>query len=191
MLLTGNLYIPPGRALWQAAKPTFIPHIRRWGAYHHVMEASSPRIMSVCSGNICRSPSMEVVIRHYFPGVDHGSSGTGNWHVGQGASPEAVATWEDRGYQHDHRAQQFHPGFFEEFDLILVADSGHMKAVRALAPNDDALAKIHYLREFDLEADGDEDLADPYYGTRKDYEEVFDIIERSVGELHRRLQENL
>jgi protein-tyrosine phosphatase len=60
-----------------------------------------------------------------------------------------------------------------------------------MAPNDDALAKVHYLREFDLEADGDVDLADPYYGTRKDYEEVFDIIERSVGELHRRLQENL
>lgn len=145
------------------------------------------RIMSVCSGNICRSPSMEAVIRHYFPGVEHGSSGTGNWHVGQGASREAVATWEERGYQHHHRAQQFHPRFFSEYDLILVADSGHMKTVSALAPDKDALAKIHYLREFDPQADGELDLADPYYGTKRDYEEVFDIIERSVIEMHRQL----
>ena len=145
------------------------------------------RIMSVCSGNICRSPSMEAAIRHYFPGIDHGSSGTGNWHVGEGASREAVATWEDRGYRHEHRAQQFHPRFFAEYDLILVADSGHMETLRGLAPNAEALGKIHFLREFDLEANGELDLADPYYGSRKDYEDVFDIIERSVIELHRQL----
>ena len=143
--------------------------------------------MSVCSGNICRSPSMEAAIRHYFPGIDHGSSGTGNWHVGEGASQEAVATWEDRGYRHEHRAQQFHPNFFNEYDLILVADSGHMKTLRGLAPNAEALGKIHFLREFDPEANGELDLADPYYGSRKDYEDVFDIIERSVIELHRQL----
>jgi len=146
--------------------------------------------MSVCSGNICRSPTMEAVIRHHFPGIDHGSSGTGNWHVGEGASREAVATWEGRGYRHEHRAQQFDPIFFEEYDLILVADSGHINTVRGLAPNVEALEKVHFLREFDPNADGDLDLADPYYGTREDYEDVFDIIERSVIELHRRVHAN-
>lgn len=146
--------------------------------------------MSVCSGNICRSPAMEAVIRHHLPGPDHGSSGTGAWHVGEPADPRSQRVMQERGYFIDHRAQQFRSSFFQEFDLILVADRGHYQHVLAMAPDGYDKEKIRFLREWDPQVSGDLDIPDPYYGDIEDYELMMEIIERSVIAMSKQMKVN-
>lgn len=143
------------------------------------------RVLMVCSGNICRSPSAEVVLRTLAAGsheveIEVESAGMGAWHVGQGADPRSVATWEARGYRHEHRARQFQTDWFARFDLLFAMDSGHQRELLAKARNDEERAKVKLLREFDSEANGDLDVPDPYFGSQADFEEVLSIIERSL-----------
>lgn len=139
----------------------------------------------VCSGNICRSPSAEVVLRTLAAGskeleIEVESAGMGAWHIGQGADPRTVATWEARGYRQEHRARQFQTDWFERFDLLFAMDRSHQRELLAKARSDEERAKVRLLREFDAESNGDLDVPDPYFGGQADFEEVLTIIERSL-----------
>jgi len=139
----------------------------------------------VCSGNICRSPSAEVVLRAMALDpvevkIEVESAGIGDWHVGQGADPRSVATWEARGYAHQHRARQFQADWFDRFDLVFAMDRTHQRDLLARARSDEERAKVRLLREFDSEANGDLDVPDPYFGAQAEFEEVLTIIERSL-----------
>ncbi|WP_168582569.1 low molecular weight protein-tyrosine-phosphatase [Gephyromycinifex aptenodytis] len=126
----------------------------------------------VCSGNICRSPMGEVVLRARLEQAGLGdqvvvdSAGTGDWHVGRGADPRTVAALQARGYDGSaHRAKQFAREWYGQRDLILVADSGHLRAIQAMGPAEDDAAHVHLLRSFDVDAaeSGAVELDDPYY----------------------------
>jgi protein-tyrosine phosphatase len=143
-------------------------------------------ITFVCTGNICRSPMGDVITRRMLDerglaaAVEVTSSGTGGWHVGNGADPRTVATLEEHGYDgRPHRASQFDSGLFEDYDLILALDATHVDALRRLAPSEAAATRIHLLREFDPAAGADFDVPDPYYGDGADFENVFEMVERS------------
>jgi protein-tyrosine phosphatase len=69
---------------------------------------------------------------------------------------------------------------FARFNLVMAMDSDNAAALRALAPDDEARAKVHLLREFDPEAGGDLDVPDPYFGGQEGFAEVFDMVDRSV-----------
>ena len=141
------------------------------------------RVCFVCTGNICRSPMAESVFRTRVTeaGLDDlvevGSAGTGGWHEGEGADPRTVAVLEKNGYDSDHTARRFEPSWFSRHDLVIALDSGHLQALRRLAPCPEEAAKVQLLRSYDLTAGDDLDVPDPYYGGVADFEECLAMVE--------------
>lgn len=142
----------------------------------------------VCTGNICRSPIGEVVLRDQLLAegladrVEVWSAGTGDWHVGEPADHRARATLREHGHNGErHRAKQFRPGDFEDADLVLALDRSHLRTLTALARTDDDRAKVRLLRSFDplAEAAGTLDVADPYFGSRADFEDTYRTVVRA------------
>ena len=135
----------------------------------------------VCSGNICRSPIGEVVLRAKLAeaGIDDvvvTSSGTGGWHVGDPMDPRAAAALRRRGYDGSaHRAQQFRPGWFAERDLVLAMDSGHVSELTGRGGAVQLFAAA--------------DVPDPYYGEDEGFDDVLDQIEKAADEWVDRLRD--
>ena len=140
------------------------------------------RVLMVCSGNICRSPTAEVVLRTLAGQaglsrrVEVASAGMHNYHQGEAPDRRAQRHARQRGYDlSDVRARQLMAADFEHFDWILVMDQGHLRELLRLRP---ALARA----EVRLLLDGDgvataRDVPDPYYGTAADFEHVLDLVE--------------
>ena len=143
----------------------------------------------VCSGNICRSPMAEVVLRAlvYDAGLGESvlvdSAGTGDWHIGERADRRTVAALAARGYDGTaHRARQFEPDWFATHDLVVALDRGHLRTLGSWAPTDRARKKLHLLRSFDpdlpMDTFGDElDVPDPYYDGTEAFSAVLSTIE--------------
>ncbi|MGK5557191.1 low molecular weight protein-tyrosine-phosphatase [Actinomadura kijaniata] len=144
----------------------------------------SYRVTFVCTGNICRSPMAEWVLRHHVEqeglDVEVDSSGTDGWHAGDDADPRTVAALRRAGYESSHTARQFRADWFGRYDLILALDRGHLRALRSLAPDAEARDKVRLVREFDPDAGDDLDVPDPYYGDRADFEHVLELVEAAV-----------
>jgi protein-tyrosine phosphatase len=145
------------------------------------------RILFVCMGNICRSPTAEGVMRHVLreeglaDAVELDSAGTGGWHVGAPPDERATAAAQARGIALDGAARQVRRSDFVEFDLILAADRGNVADLRAIAPPGTE-AKVRLLREFDPGSAGapDLDVPDPYYGGRADFDLVLEQVEAAM-----------
>jgi protein-tyrosine phosphatase len=142
------------------------------------------RLLFVCMGNICRSPTAEGVMRGLLreqdleDRVEVDSAGTGDWHVGSPPDARATAAARSRGITLAGAARVIARSDFEDFDLILAADRRNLRQLRAVAPPD-ARSRIHLLREFDPASDGapDLDVPDPYYGGDEGFENVLDLVE--------------
>ncbi|MFD4564112.1 low molecular weight protein-tyrosine-phosphatase [Streptomyces sp. NPDC058467] len=141
------------------------------------------RVCFVCTGNICRSPIAESVFRAHIEEagldveVEVDSAGTGGWHEGDGADSRAVAVLEAGGYEIDHAARQFEASWFSRLDLVIALDSGHLKALRRLAPTPEDADKVRLLRSYDPDAGDDLDVPDPYYGHMDGFEECLEMVE--------------
>jgi len=142
------------------------------------------RLLFVCMGNICRSPTGEGVMRGLLreQGLEDvvavDSAGTGDWHLGDPPDPRATAAAAARGVALAGAARQVTAADFEDHDLILAADRRNLRDLLAVAP-DDARDRIHLLREFDPASAGapDLDVPDPYYGGDDGFEHVLDLVE--------------
>ncbi|MDO0934595.1 low molecular weight protein-tyrosine-phosphatase [Streptomyces sp. DG2A-72] len=146
------------------------------------------RVCFVCTGNICRSPMAESVFhaRVAEAGLDElvevDSAGTGGWHEGDGADPRTVAVLTEHGYAGEHTARQFQASWFSRLDLVIALDTGHLKALRRLAPTEQDAEKVRLLRSYDTAAGHDVDVPDPYYGGMDGFEECLEMVEAaSVG----------
>jgi len=146
------------------------------------------RVCVICSGNICRSPMGEVILRSMLQsaglhdGVVVDSAGTGGWHEGDAADPRTVRTLRDHGYDGTrHRAREFRPEWFSERDLIVVADQGHARDLRRWAPDADAAAKVRLMREFDSAAVDARtiEIDDPYFGDAEAFDRCLLEVERA------------
>ena len=131
-------------------------------------------ILFVCTGNICRSPTAEGVLKRLSEeaGLELRieSAGLGDWHVGQPPDERAQHHARGRGYDLSaQRARQVRPRDFDDFDLILAMDRGHLQALQRMAPPGQR-AKI---RLFAM----DRDVPDPYAGGAQDFERVLDLVE--------------
>ncbi|MFF0265830.1 low molecular weight protein-tyrosine-phosphatase [Kribbella sp. NPDC004536] len=140
------------------------------------------RVEIVCTGNICRSPMGEVVLRAKLAeagvdGVDVSSSGTGGWHVGDRMDPRAAAALRRRGYDgRSHRAQQYQRSW--DRDLVLAMDSGHLETLHRYGAAAQLFAR--------------DDVPDPYYGEDDGFDEVLAQIEKAADAWVDRLRdENL
>ncbi|MGW3118001.1 low molecular weight protein-tyrosine-phosphatase [Streptomyces sp. NPDC001107] len=143
----------------------------------------SYRVCFVCTGNICRSPMAESVFRARVTEagldglVEVDSAGTGGWHEGDGADPRTVSVLEENGYDSGHTARQFQPSWFSRLDLVIALDTGHLRALRRLAPTQEDAAKVRLLRSYDPVAGDDLDVPDPYYGGMDGFEECLEMVE--------------
>jgi len=142
-------------------------------------------ILFVCSGNICRSPTAEAVLRHLAAQegieLDVASAGIGDWHVGAAPDDRAQQHAKSRGYDMSAlRARQVKERDFEEFDLILAMDRGHLRALQRMAPAEER----HKVRLFVA----GRDVPDPYYGGPEGFEHVLDLVEAACRDLLRELK---
>jgi protein-tyrosine phosphatase len=146
------------------------------------------RILFVCLGNICRSPTAEGVMRHVLreegleDRIEVDSAGTGGWHVGAPPDERATAAARKRSIVLEGEARKFTPVDFGEFDLILAMDEENRSDLLEIAPDDETRAKVRLLREFDPASDGsgDLDVPDPYYGGDEGFEHVIDLVEAAT-----------
>ena len=149
------------------------------------------RICFVCSGNICRSPMAEIVLRGLArdAGADHlleiDSAGTGDWHIGEQADRRALSVLSHAGLDgSDHRARQFDPRWFLRRDLVVALDRGHLRTLRSWAANDTERSRIVLLRSFDPAVPADAtssalDVPDPYYDGMPAFTDVLEVIRAS------------
>jgi protein-tyrosine phosphatase len=148
------------------------------------------RILFVCMGNICRSPTAEGVMRHLLAQrgldgeIDVQSAGTGGWHAGAPPDERATATARARGITLEGAARQVTAADFEDFDLLLAMDRENLADLRAIAPPG-TREKIRLLREFDPQSAGGDDLdvPDPYYGGPRGFETVLDQVHAACAGL--------
>lgn len=138
------------------------------------------RVLFVCLGNICRSPTAEGVFRHLqrreAPGltVEADSAGTGAYHLGSPPDPRSRRAALRRGIEIGHlRARQITPTDFDRFDLILAMDAGNLRDLRALCPPRSTARLMPFL-EFAPQL-GTLDVPDPYYGGEGGFETVLDL----------------
>jgi protein-tyrosine phosphatase len=145
------------------------------------------RILFLCLGNICRSPTAEGVLRQRLrdaglgDDVDVESAGTGSWHIGHAPDSRAAAAAAARGVTLASRAQRLERSHFDDFDLILAMDRDNVADAQAIAPDAGAAAKLRLFREYDPLAvsTGELEVPDPYYGGEDGFEDVLDMIERA------------
>lgn len=143
------------------------------------------KILFVCTGNICRSPTAEAVARHAIDKAGLGavisvdSAGTHGAHVGEAPDPRAQKAAEKRGYRLSSlRARKLEATDFQEFDLLLAMDEGHLEIMRRACPEvyrPKLQLFMHYARQH-----GREDVPDPYFGGDKGFEAVLDYCEDGV-----------
>lgn len=151
------------------------------------------RVLTVCLGNICRSPMAEFMLRAAFEAeglseqVEVTSCGTSAEERGNPMDRRAAQTLRDHGVPDlgwsAHRARRFDSDMFEQADLILAADHVHDETLRRRAGGDpEYLDKIRMLRSFDPESaeSGDLGMADPWYGGGSDFDLTYSQIERAV-----------
>jgi protein-tyrosine phosphatase len=146
------------------------------------------RVTMVCTGNICRSPMAEAILRATLRGSDLDgrvvvdSAGTHNYHVGDDADGRARQILAEGGYSISHRARRFDPAWFGDRDLILAMDAGHLRELRSLAARHRASDEaVRAFRSFDPEGPGD--VPAPYYVTLDAYRLVRTMVERSMPAL--------
>ena len=154
------------------------------------------RILFVCLGNICRSPTAEGVMRSLVNEAGLGdsiqldSAGTGAWHVGSSPDERATAAAADRGVVLEGSARQVRTSDFQAFDVLIALDSANLSNLRALAPGDEERSKVRMLRESDPASagSGDLDVPDPYYGAGDGFAEVFELVRAACEGLLAQIQ---
>jgi protein-tyrosine phosphatase len=145
------------------------------------------RILFVCMGNICRSPTAEGVMRalvleRELGGVEVESAGIGDWHAGDPPDRRATEAARKRGIALEGTARQVRVSDFDDFDLLIAMDRANQRDLLALAPDEEAAAKVRLLREFPAGAT-DLDVPDPYYGDGDGFEVVLDMVQASCRAL--------
>lgn len=140
------------------------------------------KVLFICMGNICRSPTAEGVFRKHLQQhnlesrVQVDSAGTHGYHVGESPDPRTLRAAAERGYDlSELRARKVAPDDMEYFDLILAMDRRNLEGLRTIClPERQHRIKLfmHYARNFD-----EDEVPDPYYGLGYGFDVVLDMVE--------------
>ena len=152
---------------------------------HPITKENPFKIVFVCLGNICRSPTGEGVMQHivneeglqaYFE-ID--SAGTSAYHIGEPANSKSQSTANKHGVELHSKARRFGRFDLDYFDLILPMDFDNYENIIDLCSTDEQRKKVYLLRYFDPETEEPESVPDPYYGGMQGFENVFQMVKRS------------
>lgn len=145
------------------------------------------KVLFVCLGNICRSPTAEGVFRHKLQQagladlIEVDSAGTGGWHVGKAPDNRTRQAALRRGYDLSAlRARQVVAGDFARYDLVLAMDNSNLHHLGVLRPEGSVGELDLFLRRYRLAL---EEVPDPYYGGEEGFEHVLDLIEQACDGL--------
>lgn len=145
------------------------------------------KVLFVCLGNICRSPTAEGVFRHKVREagleghIEIDSAGTGDWHVGKAPDARTRAAALRRGYDLSGlRARQVSAADFDRYDLVLAMDNANLRDLKGLRGSHGKAELDLLLRRYELEID---EVPDPYYGGEDGFEQVLDLVERACDGL--------
>lgn len=171
--------------------------IRRWWSGRSAGAGARLRVLMVCSGNICRSPTAEAVLRARLAAagladqVQVDSAGTQDYHRGSPPDARAVARGAARGYDlQGLRARLLADADFERFDLLLAMDRGHLDLMHRRSPPD-CRERIDLLMRFAPGLAPDDEVPDPYYGSLTGFDHVLDLVEPACDALLLDLQRRL
>lgn len=145
------------------------------------------KIIFVCLGNICRSPSAEAIFIHKIRDrkLDHlfkvDSAGLHNYHSGENADSRMINHAKKRGYSLDSISRQITRNDLQEFDLIVAMDNSNLYRLKEMATNEQK-TKIFKITDF-LSDSVYSEVPDPYYGGYQGFEDVLDILEAAVDAL--------
>ncbi|MEA2118399.1 low molecular weight protein-tyrosine-phosphatase [Halovibrio sp. HP20-50] len=153
------------------------------------------KVLFVCLGNICRSPTAEGVFRRALEqagmanDVEIDSCGVGNWHIGKAPDTRAQEAAQRRGINlSDLRARQLSEQDFAEFDYVLGMDQDNLRAMRDLKP---ANSQSYIGLFLDFAGTPGAEVPDPYFGGDEWFENVLDMIEAASEGLIRQLKREL
>ena len=145
------------------------------------------RVLFVCLGNICRSPTAEGVLRHKLidaglaDRVEVASAGTSDWHVGKAPDSRSLRAAKLRGYDMSaQRAQQAKAADFNTYDLILAMDHSNLRDLKAIEPVNAKAELDLFLSRYGGTKD---EVPDPYYDGEHGFEEVLDLVEQACDRL--------
>jgi protein-tyrosine phosphatase len=150
------------------------------------MASQCIEVLVVCTGNICRSPTGEGVLRAQAARrgladrIRVRSAGTHDYHVGECPDSRTLKHARARGYDLSaQRAMQLEAAHFREYDYILAMDRTHLRILRAMAPGD-GRARVGLFLEASSRWKG-QDVPDPYYGGPEGFDLVLDMVEEAAG----------
>lgn len=153
------------------------------------------KVLFVCLGNICRSPLAEGIFRQKTidQGVNHlfyvDSAGTASYHIGALPDKRSMEVAAKNGFELTHKARAFSETDFNKFHYIVAMDKNNLNNIKRLMP-EETQSKVLLMRHFDITAK-DGEVPDPYYGDMKDFEHVYDILNRSCDVMLGHLMDEL
>ncbi len=156
--------------------------------------AGHTRVLMICTGNICRSPTAEGVLRAKLQragltGVQVDSAGTQGYHTAEPPDPRAVRAAAARGYDLSRlKARPMRPEDWDGFHWLLAMDRGHLDWLRKRAPAPAALDRVGLLMPLAGRLAGVDEVPDPYYGGPEGFEHVLDLVEAACDGVVARLQ---
>lgn len=152
------------------------------------MKQEKIRLLFVCLGNICRSPSAEAVMKKMAcqAGLNNrleiDSAGLIGYHEGEQADPRMRAHAARRGYVLDSISRPVRPADFYDFDLLIGMDDRNVEELKRRAPDLKTAAKVRQMTEFSRHKLYDY-VPDPYYSGAEGFELVLDLLEDACGGL--------
>ncbi len=152
------------------------------------MKQEKIRVLFVCLGNICRSPSAEAVFLHHIEEIgkaelfDVDSAGLIAAHQGERADSRMRQHAFQRGYRLESLSRPITYDDFFDFDYIICMDEANLQGLNSKAPDLEAMNKVSKLTDWAEDAPLDH-VPDPYYGGARGFEEVLDLLEHCIPQL--------
>ena len=142
------------------------------------------RVLTVCAGNICRSPAAAAAILEasgtHGLEVEVDSAGTGAWNLGEPPHPESVAAGARVGLEIVGRARRFRVDDFDRFDIIVTMDRSNLRHVTEMSRTIEDRAKVRLFRTYDPYSEEDE-IPDPYGGPAEGYDAMITMVRAAAS----------